>query len=186
MSYRTYYLRRDGSASPNRPWSEDHIMTVRAHSIREAEALMPYLAPSEIYARIGPEGSGSSIVLCSLSALKAHGMNTRLFINKERWGIHETEVIGTDLDKLVPELRRVLTGCQRRRDRRYRVEFFDGTAYTPYRWDEKLDQMTGHERHPVCPDRVHLRAMDKAFLEMKPLIGKQDNVEVIRPIPWNL
>ena len=185
MSYRTYYLRRDGSASPNRPWSDDHILTVRAHSIREAEAQVPYLAPGDIYARIRPTHSGSSIVLCSLHAMNAHDMNTRLFINKERCGIHETEVIGICLDQLVPELRRILSGCQRRSNREYLVEFFDGKALTPLRWDDQLGEMTGHQQHPRNPHQGHLITINTACRNMKVHARKMPKVKVIPPCPWN-
>jgi hypothetical protein len=160
-------------------------MTVRARSVREAEARMPYLVPQEIYARINPCGSGSSIVLCSESALRANGMQTRMFISRERHGIHETEVMGIRFDHLVPDIGRILSCCQQRRDRRYRIEFFDGTAYTPLRWDEKLNQMQGGERQPERLDLAHIRAMARAYREVKLLVGKEKNVQVVPLAPWN-
>jgi hypothetical protein len=184
MSYRTYYLRRDGSASPNRPWSDDHIMTVRAASIKNVEFSLPFLNPGEIYARITPYGSGTTIVLCSKEALTRKGMNTRLFLRRDRHGIYETEVIGIAKASLDSEIIRILDLFTARRKGSFGVEIFDGSARTPHYWDEKAGEMCGGETVLAWSDAAHRRFMNAAYRRVKTFARRFKTISVQYPSSW--
>lgn len=185
MSLRTYYLRRDGSASPNRPWSDDHIMTVRAESIKDVEYSLPFLNPGEIYARITPHGSGTTLVLCSKEALIQKGMNTRMFFRRDRHGIYEMEIIGIEKTNLDSEIIRIIELFTTRRKYPFDVEIFDGSARTPRYWDEKIHQMSGGEPVPARFDAAHHRYMNAAYRRVEAFARRFNTVFVRYPSSWH-
>lgn len=133
MSTRTYYIRRDGSATPNKPWSGDHITTVRAHSAYGAERKMAYLDPKDVYARFYIFSKRCCIEICDLEALRSQGMNDRLFLSQGKWTNYGIEVIGVPLENLGEEIVRIAETIVKNLGKDVRIDLLhDGSAYYSY------------------------------------------------------
>ena len=106
MSTRTYYIRRDGSATSNKPWSMDYVTTVRASSINDAESRLAFLSPKDIYAECSFGPTYHRVVFCNINALRAKGMNDKVYpCHSDRWERNDRlEIIGISPQHLESEL----------------------------------------------------------------------------------
>jgi hypothetical protein len=148
------------------------------------EYSLPFLNPWEIYARITPHGSGTTLVLCSKEALIWKGMNTRLFLRRDRHGIYETGIIGIERANLAVEIIRILDLFTARRKCSFDVEIFDGSARTPRYWDEKNHQMSGGEPVLAKPDASHRRFMDATYRRVEAFARRFKTIFVQYPSSW--
>lgn len=128
MPYRTYYLRRDGSASPNKPWSGDHIMSIRAETAIEAETRLGYLGPKDVYAQISVPDRRVRILLCPNGSLLGKGLYPHLFVGSNRLGSHGIELLEVSLHQLVSEVIRTTGALVRKWRLPVWVEVFNGTT----------------------------------------------------------
>lgn len=125
---RTYYLRRDGSATPNKPWSGDHIMTVRAGTAIEAETRLRYLGPEDVYAQVSVPDRRVRILLCANGSLLGKGLYPHLFVGADRLGSHGIELLEVSLHRLVSEIIRTTEALACKWRLPVWVEIFDGTT----------------------------------------------------------
>lgn len=94
MSKRTYYLRQDGSATPNKPWSLDHVMTIHTESVKDMEDPLVWVDSENILADIFFPSKREHAFIVDENDLLEMGLNTRLFIQTEKKNKGGIEMIG--------------------------------------------------------------------------------------------
>ncbi len=106
MSPRTYYIRRDGSATSTKPWSKDYVTTVRANSIRDAEDKLAFLSPGDVIARFNFGPTYQSVLFCDIESLRTKGMPDKIYLSRSlRWATNDRlMVIGVSIHDCKVEL----------------------------------------------------------------------------------
>jgi len=132
MPLSTFYFHPDGSASPNKPWYGNPVMTYDAETRQKAEKKLPYLDPRDIYALIYTPSTGHQTVICDLDSLRGIGMNDHLFIGHGHVSGSAIEVIGVPYSRLDVEVARFakLTVASQGRNIRI-IPFYDAAWFDP-------------------------------------------------------
>jgi len=106
MSARTYYIRRDGSATSTKPWSMDYVTTVRASSIKDAESRLPFLTSRDLFAEFSFGPTYQRVVFCNIETLRAKRMNDKIYpCHSRMWRSNDRlEIIGISPQHLESEL----------------------------------------------------------------------------------